>query len=146
DPVAAWTARLDELARVERALTELRLDALHFEGPGTDLTLGLLPTSEWQSGSADTVDGIVHAPNIPTEEAFTAPDPQRADGVVSSTRPLQLRSGALVRGLVVRFEGGRAVGIDADTGAEALRHHCATDEGASRLGEVALVDREGRVG
>jgi aminopeptidase len=85
-------------------------------------------------------------PNVPTEEVFTTPDPQRAEGEVRSTRPLQLKSGALVEGLRVRFEGGRAVEIHADRGAEALRNHASSDEGASRLGEVALVDRESRVG
>lgn len=146
DPVAAWQARLEELKRARTALNEHRFDALHYEGPGTDLTIGLLPTSTWDSGIAETVDGIEHLPNIPTEEAFTAPDPQRADGVVAATKPLQLGAGLLVTGLRVRFEGGRAVEIDADTNAEALRAHCDADEGAGRLGEVALVDAASRVG
>ena len=82
---------------------------------------------------------------MPTEEVWTAPDPARADGVVRSTKPLDVE-GALVRGLVVRFEGGRVVAIDADENAEALRGRVAVDEGAARLGEVALVDRNGRIG
>ena len=146
DPVAAWRERLRALEQAHTALNERRFDALHFEGPGTDLTLGLLPTSKWESGIARTVDGIEHLPNLPTEETFTAPDPQRAEGVVTSTKPLQLRGGVLVTGLVVRFEGGRAVQIDADTGAEALRARCAEDDGAARLGEVALVDGQSRIG
>jgi aminopeptidase len=146
DPLAAWRERLDALARAQGGLNEQRFDAIHFEGPGTDLTLGLLPSSSWESGLHVTVDGITHLPNIPTEEVFTAPDPARADGVVTATKPLVLKSGAVVRGLRVRFEAGRAVEIDADTGAEALRTMCAADEGATRLGEVALVDRDGRVG
>jgi aminopeptidase len=146
DPLAAWQARLDELTRAERQLNAHRFDALHFQGPGTDLTIGLLPTSTWHSGISETVDGIRHLANLPTEETFTAPDPARADGVVTSTKPLHLKSGVLVRGLRVRFEGGRAVEIEADAGAEAARAACASDEGASRLGEVALVDRGGRVG
>lgn len=146
DPIAAWQERLSALARAQERLNERRFDALHFEGPGTDLVLGLLPSSTWDSGLAETVDGIPHLPNIPTEETFTAPDPARADGVVTATKPLVLKSGSLVQGLRIRFEGGRAVEIDADTGAEALRTMCATDDGATRLGEVALVDREGRVG
>ena len=92
-----------------------------------------------------TVDGIQHIANLPTEEIFTAPDPTRADGVVSATKPLDV-SGTVVRGLRVRFEAGRAVEIEAESGADALRARCAKDEGASRLGEVALVDREGRIG
>ena len=146
DPLGAWQARLEELTRAERQLNAHRFDALHFQGPGTDLTVGLLPTSTWHSGISETVDGIRHLANLPTEETFTAPDPARADGVVTSTKPLHLKSGVLVRGLRVRFEGGRAVEITADAGAEAARSACASDEGASRLGEVALVDRSGRVG
>ena len=85
-------------------------------------------------------------PNLPTEEVFTSPDPERVDGAVTSTKPLVLMDGTVVRGLRVRFEGGRAVQIDADTAAETLRTICGRDEGASRLGEVALVDAEGRIG
>ena len=92
-----------------------------------------------------TVDGVNHNPNLPTEEVFTTPDPQRADGIVTATKPLDL-NGALVEGLTIRFEGGRAVQIDADSGVDAMRSRCAKDEGASRLGELALVDREGRIG
>jgi aminopeptidase len=83
--------------------------------------------------------------NLPTEEVFTAPDPARADGVVSATKPLDV-SGTVVDGLQVRFEGGRVVSIEAASGADALRARCAKDDGASRLGELALVDREGRIG
>jgi aminopeptidase len=146
DPVAAWRERLEVVAAARERLNGRRFDALYFQGPGTDLTLGLLPSSTWDSGISETVDGIPYLANIPTEETFTAPDPARADGVVTATKPLVLKTGTVVRGLRVRFEGGRAVEIDADTGAEALRTMCAADEGATRLGEVALVDREGRVG
>jgi aminopeptidase len=145
DPVAAWEARLDELLRVSRALDELRLDRVHFEGPGTDLSVGLLPSSRWLAARFETVDGIVHRPNLPTEEVFTTPDPERVEGVVASTKPL-FTSGTTVTGLKVRFEGGRAVQIDAEQGAEVVRGMIAADEGAARLGELALVDREGRIG
>ena len=146
DPRADWQTRLDQITAAKQQLNERRFDALHFQGPGTDLTIGLLPSSTWAGGTEATIDGIVHMPNLPTEEVFTTPDPQRADGEVRSTRPLQLKSGALVEGLRVRFEGGRAVEIEADRGAEALRGHVSSDKGASRLGEVALVDRQSRVG
>ena len=146
DPRAAWHQRLAAVERATARLDELRLDALHFEGPGTDVTVGLLPSSSWESGFDSTVDGIKHLANLPTEETFTAPDPARADGYVTSTRPLVLKSGVLVEGLRVRFEGGRAVEIEADRNADALRAQCARDEGAARLGEVALVDRESRIG
>jgi aminopeptidase len=147
DAEAAWNERFLELHTVGRALDDLGLDALHFEGPGTDLKVGLFPTSTFggEAPGAQTVDGVVFHPNIPSEEVFTTPDPVRVDGVVTATKPLDL-SGTVVAGLRVRFEGGRAVSIDADRGADALRARAAKDEGASRLGEVALVDREGRIG
>jgi len=145
DPDAAWQRRADELEAASDKLNDRRFDALHYEGPGTDLTLGLLPTSHWTAARATTAFDISYFANVPTEEVWTAPDPARADGVVRSTKPLDVE-GALVRGLVVRFEGGRVVAIDADENAEALRGRVAVDEGAARLGEVALVDRNGRIG
>jgi aminopeptidase len=145
DPVAAWDLRLDRLIAVAGKLDGLRLDALRFEGPGTDLTVGLFPTSRWHCARISTVDGIVHAPNLPTEEVFTTPDPLRVDGHVSSTKPLFV-SGAMVSGLRVGFEAGRAVEIEADEGADTLRALSQRDAGAARLGEVALVDGESRIG
>ena len=145
DPIAAWTARIDTLVATTQKLDGLALDALRFEGPGTDLTIGLLPASRWQCGRFETIDGIVHAPNVPTEEVFTSPDPERVDGVVRATKPL-FTSGAMISGIRMRFESGRAVEIDADEGAGTLRALCERDPGAARLGEVALVDREGRIG
>ena len=146
DPIAAWEQRFDQLRRASDALNERRFDALHFEGPGTDLTIGLLPSSKWQGGPTETAGGITHLPNLPTEEVFTAPDPRRAEGVVTATKPFSVKTGILVEGLVVRFEGGRAVQLDARAGGEALREYVAQKENADRLGEVALVDGEGRIG
>jgi aminopeptidase len=145
DPAAAWNKRFDSLSDVAQRLTERRFDALHFEGPGTDLRVGLLPTSHWLAARMETVEGVVHLPNLPSEEVFTSPAPERTEGWVTSTKPLDLQ-GTTVRGLCVRFEGGRAVDVQADTGAEALRARTGRDEGAARLGEVALVDRDGRIG
>ena len=145
DPAAAWTERAAELKAAAGRLDERRFDALRLHGPGTDLTIGLLPSSNWQAGDLLTVDGIRHYPNLPTEETFTTPDPERVDGAVTATMPLEL-SGSLITGIRVRFEGGRAVKIDADGGAEALRAVAAKDDGAGRLGEIALVDGHGRIG
>ena len=145
DPVAAWTTRLEALEATAAKLTERRFDALHFEGPGTNLKVGLLPGSRWDGAHMTTAGGIVHVPNIPTEEVFTTPDPARVDGIVRATKPLFV-AGAMIEGIRVRFEGGRAVEIDADQNADTLRAIAARDEGAARLGEVALVDREGRIG
>jgi aminopeptidase len=147
DAAGAWRTRAQELYDAGTKLDAAGLDALRFEGPGTDLTVGLLPTSRFAQDApgATTIDGTNHIPNLPTEEVFTTPDPLRTEGVVTATKPLDV-SGTVVRGLRIRFQGGRAVEIDADEGADALRARCAMDEGAARLGEVALVDREGRIG
>jgi aminopeptidase len=145
DPAAAWRARGEELTRSAARLDARRLSALRFVGPGTDLTVGLLPDSRWVGGGDHRRDGLEHLPNIPTEEVFTTPDPARTEGHVTATRPLDL-GGTVVDGLRVRFEGGRAVEITADRGADVLRGRAAVDEGAARLGEVALVDASGRIG
>lgn len=145
DPRAAWRERADVLIGAAGRMTERRFDAVHFRGEGTDLTVGLVPTSEWIAARFATVDGIEHMPNLPSEEIFTTPDPQRAEGVVRATKPLVL-GGSIIRGLEVEFRDGKAVRIDADEGAAVLRAYAARDEGASRLGEVALVDGAGRIG
>ena len=145
DPGAAWTERAASLKENADRLTERRFDSLRLHGPGTDLTIGLLPSSAWQGGDFTTVDGLHHIPNLPTEENFTTPDPQRVDGHVSATMPLEL-AGSIVSGIRVEFDGGQAVRIDADQGADALRSAASSDDGASRLGEIALVDDQGRVG
>jgi aminopeptidase len=145
DPVAAWEERFKQLRQAADRLDALPLDSLRFEGPGTDLSVGLLESGRWDSADFTTVDGIRHAPNLPTEEVFTTPDPERVEGTVRSTKPL-FTSGQLITGLSVRFEGGRAVEVDADQGADTLRGLSQRDPGAARLGEVALVDREGRIG
>jgi len=145
DPVAAWrdhTARLK--ARAE-ALTDLRPDALRYRGPGTDLTVGLLPDVRWLGGGGDTSTGILYVANMPTEEVFTSPDARRTEGTIRSTQPLAL-AGQIVRGLELTFEHGRAVRVEAQTGAEIVRSHFETIENADRLGEVALVTKESRVG
>jgi aminopeptidase len=145
DPETAWRDRSNALKGVAKRLSERAFDAIHLEGEGTDVTIGLLPTSRWLGGGEETVDGISHMANLPTEEVFTSPDPERVEGIVRATKPLYSQ-GRIIEGLTVRFEGGRAVQIDADSGAETLRALVAQDEGGSRLGELALVDREGRIG
>jgi aminopeptidase len=145
DPQAAWRERRAALKTAAERLTERAFDTLHLEGPGTDLTIGLLPSSRWIGGGDATVDGIDHMPNLPTEEVFTAPDPERVEGGVRATMPL-FTQGRIIEGLSVRFEGGRAVEIAADSGGETLRALTELDDGAARLGEIALVDREGRIG
>ena len=118
---------------------------MHLEGPGTDLTVGLLGSSIWHGGYLRTSTGLVHHPNLPTEEVFTTPDPLRLDGVVTGTKPREL-AGNIIRDFRVRFEGGRAVEVNAAAGADVLQAWMNQDEGGSRVGELALVDGSGRVG
>jgi aminopeptidase len=146
DPGAAWDERSTALKRCAAVMTEHHFDALELRGPGTELTVGLLPTSTWGGGDFTRRDGLRHLPNIPTEEVFTTPDPARTEGYVTSTKPLVLRDATIVRGLRVRFEGGRAVEVEADENGAAIRTQTEADEGAARLGEIALVDRQGRIG
>src|SRR5205823_606285 len=120
-------------------------DALHYRGPGTDLTIGLLPTARWGSAGFKTAGGIRYVANMPTEEIFTTPDSRRAEGTIRSTMPLSL-SGQMIRGLEFTFEDGRIVNVDAETGADIVRTQLATVENTDRLGELALVTGESRVG
>jgi len=146
DPIAAWDERMATLRESARRLTDGHFDAIELCGPGTELTIGLLPTATWWAADVSTADGRRHLPNLPTEEVFTTPDPERTSGNVTSTKPLVLQDGTIVRGLRVRFEGGTAVEIEADENVEALRARLAVDDAGLRLGELALVDRQGRIG
>ncbi|HEY3184426.1 MAG TPA: aminopeptidase [Gaiellaceae bacterium] len=146
DPARAWDDRMDTLRRSAETLATRRFDRIELRGPGTELTIGLLPTATWWAADFSTADGLRHFPNLPTEEVFTTPDPERTEGHVTATKPLVFRDGTIVRGLRVRFEGGRVVEIDAEENADALRAKTELDEGAARLGELALVDRQGRIG
>ena len=145
DPTAAWHEHLDRLAERTAALNELRADALRYRGPGTDLTVGLLPGAHWVAGASETASGIRFVPNMPTEEIFTSPDCRRAEGTIRSSLPLAL-AGRVVRGLELTLKEGRIVGVEAESGADVVRGQLATVEHADRLGEVALVTGESRVG
>jgi aminopeptidase len=145
DPVEAWKEHLERLAERSTQLNDLHADALRYRGPGTDLTVGLLSAARWMAGDGDTSTGIYYVANMPTEEVFTSPDARRTEGTIRSSLPLVL-SGQVVRGLELTFEHGRAVRVEAETGADLIRSHFATIENADRLGEVALVTKESRVG
>jgi aminopeptidase len=145
DPAEAWRARMDVLKGVAGRLSKRRFDAIRLHGPGTDLTVGLFRSCEWHAADFETVDGISFYPNLPSEEMFTTPDPGRTHGYVSTTMPKELY-GSIVDGLRLEFEHGRVTRVEADRGAEAIRSAIAKDEGASQLGELALVDGAGRVG
>jgi aminopeptidase len=146
DPVAAWRDHVARLTSRAAALNERRLDAVRLRGPGTDLTIGLLPLSRWRGGSGETTWGRQFVPNLPTEEVFTTPDPRRTEGTIRSTRPLVLQQGVTVEGLELRFHEGRVTEMRATAGEDAMRMTLATDENAARLGELALVDGTSRVG
>ena len=139
DPVAAWNEHVSRLQQRADGLNERSFDAIRFSGPGTNLTVGLVPDVRWTCARMQTEAGIEHIPNMPTEEAFTSPDWRRAEGIVRSTAPL-LAAGSRVDDLEVRFEGGKIVDVKASAGAEIIRHQLSVDEQAPFLGEVALVD------
>lgn len=138
DPIAAWAEHNANLARRSSWLNGERFSALHFTGPGTNLSVGLADGHEWHGGASTAKNGITCNPNIPTEEVFTTPHALRVEGHVSSTKPLS-HQGTLIDNIQVRFEGGRIVEAKATKGEEVLKKVLDTDEGARRLGEVALV-------
>jgi aminopeptidase len=138
DPIAAWEAHNASLQARTRMLNEKNYAALHFRGPGTDLRVGLADGHEWAGGSTRAKNGIICNANIPTEEVFTTPHKGRVEGTVTSTKPLSY-NGTLIQDIQVRFEGGRIVESKARTGEAVLGKVLDTDEGARRLGEVALV-------
>jgi aminopeptidase len=145
DPVAAWRAHIDKLVERASVLNARAFDSIRFRGPGTDLSVGLIPGATWCTALEETIDGRRHVVNMPTEEVFTSPDRRRTEGTVCSTKPLAL-AGNIVRDLEVRFEGGRVVEVNASSGVELIREQLRQDENASLLGEVALVDGDSRVG
>jgi aminopeptidase len=145
DPVEAWHEHLEKLSRRCERLNDLAIDAVRFSGPGTDLTVGLLPGARWMCGVGETRDGIRHVGNMPTEEVFACPDWRRTEGAVRSTRPLAV-GGAIVRDLELRFAAGEIVEVSASTAGDVVRGQLEVDEFAKCLGEVALVDRESAVG
>jgi aminopeptidase len=139
DPVAAWDAHLAQLKRLTTLLTEKQYRAVHFRSElGTDLTVGLADNHIWQGGGEAARNGIYGVPNLPTDEVFTAPHRERVDGVAVASKALSAR-GQLIEDIRVRFENGRAVEVRAGRGEATLKQLLATDDGAARLGEVALV-------
>jgi aminopeptidase len=145
DPVQAWRDHVTRLTERAAALNERRFASVHFQGPETDLTVGLIEGHLWMAGVMPTTWGPIPVVNMPTEEVFTTPDRHRVEGTVRMTRPVLMTGGALVEGLRLRFEGGRVTDVAADTNEGAVRAQIGFDEGASRLGEVALVDNSSPV-
>jgi aminopeptidase len=138
DPVAAWRAHLELLAARKDWLNEKRYKALKYRGPGTDLTIGLPDGHIWVSGQSLSRNGILFAPNLPTEEVFTIAHKDRVEGVVTATKSLSYGS-TVIEDFQLEFAGGRVVKMAAAKGESVLRQLLETDPGAARLGEVALV-------
>jgi aminopeptidase len=144
DPIAAWGERLAALRERAAWLTERELCAVRFEGPETDLTIGLIAGVRWERAEMTTPQGVEFVPNLPTEEVYTTPDPARVDGYVRLTRPVVI-GGQRIDDVELRFREGRVVEISGPPEAAALREFVARDDGTARLGEIALVDAESRI-
>jgi len=138
DPLAAWDVHLKQLAERSTFLNAKHYAALHFRGPSTDLHVGLPPLHTWVSGQSTSRSGIAFVANIPTEEVFTIADRARVNGTVRATKPLAY-GGTMIEGFTLTLKDGRVVGLSAQRGEPALRQLVETDDGAGRLGEVALV-------
>ncbi|MGA3295551.1 MAG: aminopeptidase [Candidatus Acidiferrales bacterium] len=138
DPVAAWKEHDANLHARAARLNEKRFSALHFRGPGTDLRVGLADGHLWLGGGTTAGNGRYCIPNMPTEEVFTTPHKDRVEGRVTSTKPLS-HQGTMIDEISVRFEAGRIVEAHAARGEQVLQRMIETDQGARRLGEVALV-------
>jgi aminopeptidase len=146
DPVAAWQQHIDKLDARASLLNAHRFDAVRFRGPGTDLTVGLLPQSRWYGAASTTNLGRRYVPNLPTDEVYTSPDRRRADGVARTTRPVALTNGTIVCDLELVFRDGAIVRATATHGEADVRAELDAYEGARHLGEIALVDHRSRVG
>jgi aminopeptidase len=138
DPIAAWQEHIQNLKKRSAYLQAKNYSALHYKGPGTDFTLGLPRGHKWISAQSLAENGIVFTANMPTEEAFTLPDRHRADGTVAATFPLSY-GGSLIEDFNMTFENGKIVKVNARKNEAILQKLVSTDEGSTRLGEVALV-------
>ena len=138
DPVGEWKKHDANLQKRAAYLNEKRYATLQYRGPGTDFRLGLADDHLWMGGGTTAGNGLYCIPNMPTEEVFTTPHKDRADGTITATKPLS-HQGTMIEGIQVRFEKGRIVEAHASRGEEVLQKLIDTDDGARRLGEVALV-------
>lgn len=141
DPIAFWSAKVDTLQTKADELNKEAFTALHFKGPGTDLTVGLPKGHRFEGAGSTNGRGELFVANMPTEEVFSAPDANRVDGVVVSTKPLSY-AGSIIEGMEFHFEDGKVTKVTAEKGEEIIKKLIEQDEGASRLGEVALVPDE----
>jgi aminopeptidase len=145
DPAHAWEQRLNELDERTRMLDEHAFRELRYRGPGTDFKVALIPQAKWMAGRDRTRHGQAHVANLPTEEVFTSPHKDSAEGTIRSSLPLALRGG-VVEGLELTFSGGVCTDIRAEKGADLVRADMDIDDGGRRIGEIALVDKTSRIG
>ena len=138
DPISEWKKHNVNLRKWSDWLNSQNFYALSYKGPGTNLTVGLADDHEWMGGASKAQNGVVCNPNIPSEEVFTTPHAFRVDGEVCATKPLS-HQGSLIENIRVKFEKGKIIEAHASKGEEVLLKVLDSDEGARRLGEVALV-------
>lgn len=138
DPIKAWDDHNEQLRMKTDWLNEKNFAALQYNGPNTNLRVGLADEHEWMGGASKAQNGIICNPNIPSEEVFTTPHAYKVDGTVSSTKPLSYQ-GTLIDNIKVTFKDGKIIEAHASKGEEVLQKVLKSDEGASRIGEVALV-------
>ncbi len=138
DPVAAWQEHISNLRKYSEYLNAKHYNALHYQAPGTDLTVGLPERHLWLAAQSKAENGIEFTANMPTEEVFTMPHKDRVDGTVSASRPFVV-AGNIVENFTLTFENGKITNFAAQKGEETLRKLIETDEGSRSIGEVALV-------
>ncbi len=138
DCLDLWKKHNSTLQKRAQKLTDLKIESLHFTGPGTDLRVGLSQKAKFKGGASNGPRGVEFEPNLPTEEVFTTPDCRKTEGFVQTTRPF-LINGKMIRGLKLEFKKGEIVSFDADEGKDTFQEYIKSDAGANRLGEVALV-------
>ncbi|WP_226581554.1 aminopeptidase [Halobacillus litoralis] len=141
DPIQAWEEHNERLRQAREYLNQKQYKKLHYKAPGTELSIELVPSHVWHGGSTKSVNGTEFNPNIPTEEVFTMPHKTGVQGKVTSTKPLNY-GGNLIENFTLTFENGQVVDYSAESGEDTLKHLLETDDGAKRLGEVALVPNE----
>jgi len=144
DPAASWQKRIGVMARRRDLLDGMKIDRLRFTGPGTDLTVGLMPQSRFRGGDEKAANGRTFAPNLPTEEVFTTPDWRRTEGKAACTRPVEVM-GAEVENARFTFRQGRVTAFEATKNRDILERYLAQDAQSNALGEVALVDGSSRI-
>jgi len=138
DCLSLWKEHNQVLQARAKRLTGMKINSLHFTGPGTDLKVGLSPKAIFKGGGDESPRGVEFEPNVPTEEVFTTPDYRATEGRVRATRPF-LINGVMIRDLEVEFKDGAVASFTASGGEDTFREYIASDPGGKRLGEVALV-------